>query len=164
MDNQNTNQPCCPKFDPTPWDGITHNWQDKLFIKKTIPVFFHIPLPSLINKAMCGAWDAAKAAGAAPELKDYLCIITDPTPFKSEFYTAVTKEVPGEENVKLTGTFMSKVFDGPYSAVPKWIKEFDQILAQQNKKAIRYYFYYTTCPKCAKIYGHNYAVAFAQIQ
>ena len=25
------------------------------------------------------------------------------------------------------------------------------------------YFYYTTCPKCAKHYGHNYVVGFAEI-
>lgn len=24
-------------------------------------------------------------------------------------------------------------------------------------------FYYTTCPKCAKLHGHNYVVAFAQV-
>jgi hypothetical protein len=31
----------------------------------------------------------------------------------------VTKEIPGAENVQLSGTFLSKVFDGPYNAVPK---------------------------------------------
>jgi 6-pyruvoyl-tetrahydropterin synthase len=47
--------------------------------------------------------------------------------------------------------------------VPKWVKEMDKYLAEQGKKASRYYFYYTTCPKCAKIHGHNYVVAFAQV-
>lgn len=27
----------------------------------------------------------------------------------------------------------------------------------------KYYFHYTSCPKCAKIYGHNYVVAFAKV-
>ena len=26
------------------------------------------------------------------------------------------------------------------------------------------YFYYTTCPKCAKKHGHNYVVGFAQVE
>jgi len=26
------------------------------------------------------------------------------------------------------------------------------------------FFYYTTCPKCAKHYGKNYVVAFAEVQ
>lgn len=25
-------------------------------------------------------------------------------------------------------------------------------------------FHYTTCPKCAKLHGHNYVVAFAQVE
>lgn len=74
-----------------------------------------------------------------------------------------TKEVPETENVKLTGTFISKVFDGPYNHIPKYIKEVDSYLTAQGKKAIKYYFYYTTCPKCVKKYGHNYIVAFAEV-
>jgi hypothetical protein len=27
---------------------------------------------------------------------------------------------------------------------------------------VDYFFYYTTCPKCAKKHGHNYTVAFAK--
>ena len=37
------------------------------------------------------------------------------------------------------------------------------IEASQGKKAGKYYFYYTSCPKCAKKYGHNYIVAFAEV-
>jgi hypothetical protein len=47
--------------------------------------------------------------------------------------------------------------------VPKYIKEADTYLASLGKKAKKYYFYYTTCPKCAKKYGHNYIVAFAEV-
>ena len=31
------------------------------------------------------------------------------------------------------------------------------------KKTKKIYFYYTTCPKCAKKYGHNYIVSFAEV-
>jgi hypothetical protein len=88
----------------------------------------------------------------------------DPSPWKSEFYISVTKEVPGAKNVTISGSFISKVFEGPYNAVPKWIKEMDEYLSSINKKGKRYLFYYTTCPKCAKIYGKNYVVAFAEIE
>jgi len=33
----------------------------------------------------------------------------------------------------------------------------------KGKKIKELYFYYTTCPKCAKHYGKNYVVAFAQV-
>ena len=36
-------------------------------------------------------------------------------------------------------------------------------VTQQGKQAKKCYFYYTTCPKCAKVYGHNYVVVFAEV-
>ncbi len=154
---------CCPEFDKTPWDEKNHQWEEKLFIKESVPQLFHIPLPWTINRTMARMWKSAEEAGAAPDMKDFLMLAYDPSPWKCEYYLAVTKEVPGAENHKFSGNLFSKVFDGPYSAVPKWIKEMDDFLAASDKKARKYYFYYTTCPKCAKKYGHNYVVAFAEV-
>lgn len=154
---------CCPVFDPETWDEKTHHWEDKLFIKDTIPQLFHIPLPFMIGRMIHKQWKKAQDAGAAPELKDFLWLAYDPSPWKSEHYIHVTKEVPGAENVRFSGTFISKVFDGPYNSVPKWLKEMDDFLAREGKKSRKYYFYFTTCPKCAKKYGHNYVVAFAEV-
>jgi hypothetical protein len=75
----------------------------------------------------------------------------------------VTKDVPGAKMVRLSGTYLTRVFDGPYRDAPKWLKQTEHYLEGQNKKASNYYFYYTTCPKCAKKYGHNYVVVFAQV-
>ena len=158
------NQPCCPEFDPEPWDRKTLVWQDKPFIRDSIPEFLHIPWPPMVGKVMGRLWKKAEEAGAAPELKDFLCLAYDPSPWKCEFHLAVTKEVPGADNVKLSGTFLTRVFDGPYNAVPKWIKEMDHYVAEQSKRVQKYYFHYTTCPKCAKLRGHNYVVAFAQVE
>jgi hypothetical protein len=94
----------------------------------------------------------------------FLLLAYDPSPWKSEFYLAVTQEVPEAENVRLTGKFISKVFDGPFQEVPKWMKEMDEAMAADGEKVLKYYFYYTTCPRCAKIYGHNYVVAFGQVE
>ena len=159
----NNEQQCCPEFNPTPWDNISHVWNDKLFIKDSISQVFHIPLPGQFSKVLTKMWKKAQDAGASPDVKDFLCLAYDPSPWKSELYMLVTKEVPDTENVKLSGTFLSKVFDGPYSAIPKFIKEMDKHVAAQDKKVKKYYFYFTTCPKCAKKYGHNYIVAFAEV-
>jgi hypothetical protein len=155
-------EPCCPEFDRTPWDDKTHVWQDKPFIKDSIPVFWHIPWPPMIAKLLMRMWSKAERAGAAPDIKEFLALACDPTPWRSEYYVAVTKEVPDATNVRLSGTFFSRVFDGPYNAVPKWIKELSQYVAGQGKTAKQYYFHYTTCPKCAKLRGHNYVVGFVQ--
>ena len=157
-------KPCCPKFDTTPWDEKTFKWQDKLFIVDSIPEFMHMPWPPSINKLMTKMWDQAQKAEAAPNEQDFLCLAYDPSPWKCEYYLAVTKEVPGANNVKLSGEFFTKVFDGQYNEVPKWIKEMDELIANQKRIVEKYYFYYTTCPKCAKLYGHNYVVAFAQLK
>jgi hypothetical protein len=162
MENE-TQQICCPKFDPATWDGKTVVWENKLFVKKTLPQFLHMPLPGTIGTMIKKTWADIETAGAKPTDADFLWLCYDPSPWKGEHYIAVTKEVPGLTSATLSGTFMAKVFDGPFNQVPKWIKEMDAYLADQGKKAQKYYFYYTTCPKCAKIYGHNYVVAFAQI-
>jgi len=47
--------------------------------------------------------------------------------------------------------------------VPKWIREMRADAAAQGNKFTEYFIYYTTCPRCAKKYGHNYAVAFARV-
>lgn len=164
MSHEKTNpETCCPEFNPVLWDGKTHNWKEKPFIMEIIPQLFHMPLPWTMNRTITRMWNMAQEANAAPDLKDFLMIAYDPSPWKSQFYLSVTKEVPGAENVKLTGTFLSKVFDGPYNAVPNWIKEMDQFVTAKGKTTKKYYFYYTTCPKCAKKYGHNYVVAFAEV-
>lgn len=156
------NEHCCPELDTARWNEKTHVWKDKPFIKGSIPALFHMPWPPMVGKLVTRLWKMAQEAKADPKLDDFLLLAYDPTPFKSEFYMTVTKEVPGADNVKLSGAFISKVFDGPYNAAPKWVKEFDQYLKSQGKTCIKYYFYFCYCPKCAKAYGHNYCVAFAQ--
>lgn len=161
--NKTDKKICCPEFDPSSWEGKTVIFEDKLFVKNTTPQFLHMPLPGTIGKMVTKSWAEMEAAGARPANQDFLWLAYDPSPWKCEHYFHVTHEVPGLTNVKLSGTFITKVFDGPFNHVPKWIKEMDAYLASQNKKAAKYYFYYTTCPKCAKKYGHNYVVIFAEI-
>jgi len=163
MDRKNKDQ-CCQKFDPKLWDQKTHHWKNKLFIKDTVPQLFHMPFPPMIGRMIQRQWKKAQDAGAAPKMKDFLWLSYDPSPWKSEHYIAVTKKVPNANNAKITGTFISKVFDGPYNDPPKWVKEMDEYLEKKDKRSKKYYFYFTTCPKCAKKYGHNYVVVFAQVK
>lgn len=154
---------CCPKFDPSRWNNIQHKWENKLFLKDSIPEIFHMPLPGSYGKVITRMWNKAEKAGAAPDRQDFLLLAYDPSPFKSELYMSITKEVPGEENVRISGNFISKVFDGPYSKVPAYIREMNGFLASKKKTAKKFYFYFAYCPKCAKKYGHNYIVALAEL-
>ena len=156
-------QICCPKFEPATLDNKTHQWENKLFIKETMRTFLHMPWPPSIGRLMEKMWKLAKDNNAYPEQKNFLMLAYDPTPWGCEYYMAVMKEIPGAENIKLSGTFLSRVFEGPYSAVPKWIKEMNKNVEAEGKKVKKHYFYYTTCPKCAKKYGKNYIVAFTEV-
>ena len=64
----------------------------------------------------------------------------------------------------LSGTFLTKVFEGPYQDVGTWAEEMREYVKSKGRALKKMYFSYTTCPKCAKAYGKNYVVLFAQIQ
>lgn len=155
---------CCPEFDPKVWDEKTVTWKDKLFVTKPIPQIFHIPLPGVFGKAVTEMYREIEKAGATVEVKDTLMLAQDPSPWKSNLYINVTKGVPGLTNAKLSGTFLAKVFDGPYKDMGKFFKEMDQYVADKKEKILDYFVYYTYCPKCAEKYGHNYIVIFAKVK
>ncbi|MHB8972977.1 MAG: hydrolase [Pirellulaceae bacterium] len=45
----------------------------------------------------------------------------------------------------------------------KWVREMQTYVDSQHRELQTLYFFYTTCPKCAKHYGKNYVVAFAKV-
>ena len=76
---------------------------------------------------------------------------------------SITKDMPGGKTATLSGTYLAKVFEGPYKDMGKWIKEMTAYLTGKGKTAKKLLFYYTTCPKCAKKYGKNYVVLMGQM-
>jgi len=154
---------CCPKFDPEPWQEKELIWKDKLFIRETVPQFMHIPLPGTFGKAVGRMWKKIEDAQAKPDTNDFIMLSSESSPWKGEIFINTTREIPNAENVKFSGTYLTKVFDGPYNSVPKWIKEMTPYIEEKGRSVKRWLFYYTTCPKCAKKYGHNYVVVFAQV-
>ncbi len=152
---------CCPPFDPHPWDEKEHIWKGKLFIKDTNLSFMHFPLNmgAVLNRM----WEKVLKAKAELPNNKYLILSKDVNPWKCEQYLAVTKEVEGAENVRLTGRFFSKVFEGQYKDASKWIAEMKDFVISKGEEFEDFYVFYTTCPKCAKEYGKNYVVVFAKV-
>lgn len=150
---------CCDPFDPSPWQDKRIEWKDKLFVKDHITSFLHIPLNmdakmtrnmSLIEKA--------QAKGT------YQLMLTDEKSlWGADIYIHVSKDVPGATMTTLSGTFLTKVFEGPYQNAGKWAQEMELYVKNVNEKMKKLYFSYTTCPKCAQAYGKNYVILFAQI-
>jgi hypothetical protein len=150
---------CCPRFEPGPWDGVELTWKDRKFVKDRVRSFLHIPLN--FGSVMVRNMQRIEAAGAKT---DEMIVLSDENSlWGADVYISVGKEVPDSSNVTISGTFLSKVFEGPYQNVHKWIEETKRLVASRSKQLKKLYCYYTTCPKCAKKYGKNYVVILAQV-
>jgi hypothetical protein len=150
---------CCPRFDPEPWNGKEITWENKTFVKDRVRSIFHIPVnfPAVMKRNVA----RIEAAGAKPQA---MIVLSDENSlWGADVYIAVTKEVPSAEMASISGTFLSKVFEGPYRNMRQWMEEMARHTDSKGKKAKKQYAYYTTCPKCAKKYGKNYVVLLAQI-
>ncbi|MBN1585379.1 hypothetical protein JW899_03365 [Candidatus Uhrbacteria bacterium] len=151
---------CCPKFDPAGWDGQEIVFDKRLFVKAHTRSFFHFPLNlGAMYRRVCGKIEREKAG-----LKDaFLVLSHDPSPWRGESYFAVGKDLPGEEMVRLSGTFRTKVFEGEFGEAGRFHREMAEYVRSLGLEPKRIYFFYTTCPKCAKHWGKNYMVAFAEV-
>lgn len=153
------NQTCCPEFDPAPWDEKVFEWEQKKFIKDHICTLFYMPVN--FGKVMRRFDKTVKAAGA--EVPGWLCLSDHTSQWNMNMYLAVDKEIPGAENITLSGKFFSKVYEGPYSDAGNWMKNFEALAKNKEFTVQKTYMWYTTCPKCAKKYGKNYVVIIAKI-
>ena len=152
-------QECCPEFNPEPWQDREITWQDKRFVKDRVRSLFHIPLN--FGGVMRRNVALIEAAEAKPE---EMIVLTDAcSPWGSDVYIDVTDEVPGAETTTISGTFLSRVYEGPYRNMRSWMQDMSQHVAGQGKQIERMLTYYTTCPRCAKSYGKNYVVLMAQV-
>lgn len=150
---------CCPVFDPGPWDGQELQWQEKRFARSHVISFLHFPLN--YGAVMKRSIDSIESAGAKAE--NMVMLADEYSPWGSDLYLEVTKDVPCTPMASISGTFLCKVFEGPYSNMRKWTKEMKAFVESKGKSPQKFYFYYTTCPKCAKKYGKNYVVILAQV-
>ena len=150
---------CCPKFDPAPFGMVyLFEWNKKKFIKEKVTTFLYMPMN--FGSVMKKLDEKVRAAQAT--IPDWMCLSDHTSKWNMNVYVAVDKDIPGAENMTLSGKFLSKVYEGPFQDTGSWCKDFEQF-AQGKRVAIsKMYMWYTTCPKCAKKYGKNYVVIVAQ--
>jgi hypothetical protein len=150
---------CCPRFDPNPWDNKVITWEKRLFLQDRVVSFLHIPLN--FGAVMKRSMAAIEAAGATHD--ERIVLSDENSLWGADVYIAVSKDIPGAKMTTLSGTFLAKVFEGPYRNMRNWIDEMKSFVKGKGKTLYRLYFFYTTCPKCAKKYGKNYVVILAQL-
>lgn len=150
---------CCPRFNPEPWDEKEITWQGELFIKDNVRSFFHIPLN--FGQVIVKNMEKIKEADALTPQP--LMLADDKSLWRTDIYIAVSKEVPGAKMGKISGTFLTKVFEGSYKNSGKWVKEMKAFVKAKGRQIEKMYSFYTTCPSCAKVYGKNYVVLLAKV-
>lgn len=157
--NEKNETGCCPRFNPEPWQEKEVTFNDKLFVKDHVTSFLHIPLN--FGRVMIRSMNKIQKVNALAQ--EPIVLSDEKSLWGSDVYIAVTKDVPEAEMAKISGTFLCKVYEGPYQDVRKWIEDMKVYVTSKSKQMKMIYLYYTTCPKCAKVYGKNYVVILAQI-
>lgn len=151
---------CCPRFHPESWDNQSLHFEHKPFVRASTISMFHVPLNmgSVFSRTWKSIGDAHAAGGG------FLVLSHDQSAWHAEHLFAVDQPVPGAEMVYLSGDFVTKVFEGPYSDAPTWCAEMARVAESKGRRLETTYLFYTTCPRCAKHYGKNYAVGVAKLQ
>ncbi len=160
MDMSDTPTGCCPRFDPKGWDGLRVHFEDSLFVRATTRSLMHVPLnmESVFTRVQSNIEDAG-----AQDPDRYLVLSRDLSSTEGEHLFAVTRDVPDEEMVTLSGDFLTRVFEGPYRQAKEWVHEMDIAAEAAGETGKRIFMFYTTCPRCAKAYGKNYVVGFVEV-
>jgi hypothetical protein len=150
---------CCAKFNPAGWDDVRLHFEHKPFLRATTRAAMHIPLDmGRVFTRVLARIDAADV----DDPDNHIVLSRSLSPWSDEHLFAVSAPVPGEETTTLSGDFTTKVFEGPYRDVGKWHAEMQQVSQAAGGTGEEVYFFYTTCPKCAKTYGKNYVVGVAR--
>lgn len=150
---------CCLPFDPETFHEKEMTWKEKPFVKERVHSLFHIPLD--MEHKVTHAMRLIEEADATPA--QGLMLSDELSPWRSDLYIDVTGPVAGTEMVSLSGTFLTRVYEGPFRDAPKWAADMREYCAAKGREARKIYFGYTTCPRCAKAYGRNYVVLFAEV-
>lgn len=151
---------CCARFVPEPWDEQELQWDNKLFVKDRVRCFFYMPVGfgKVVTRNMARIAQADAFTPAPPVgLSDHT------SKWNMDLYIEVAREVPGAEHARLSGTYLSKVFEGPFKNTGQWCHEMADWVRSKGKTLKRLLMYYTTCPKCARHYGKNYVVILAEV-
>ncbi len=150
---------CCPRFDASLMDEHEFTWQDKRFVKGHVISFAHMPLN--FGSVMTKLQNQIAKAGA--NVQDGLILSNEKSSWGTDLHVAVDREIPEMNMEYISGTFLVRVFEGEFREMRTFIAKMRDYLVEKSKVASRWFFFYPYCPKCAKAYGTNYVVIFAQI-
>lgn len=152
---------CCPRFHPVGWDRQSLHFDNKRFVRATTRSKDHVPVD--MAEVFGRVFEEMMEEGVFDEAHPFV-LSRDLSAEQSEHLFAVDGDVPGEEMVTLSGHYRTRVFDAPYEEAPVLLGGFAHELAKDGEEVGDSYIFYTTCPKCAEAYGHNYMVVVDEVR
>jgi len=160
METSKNQEECCPRFEPESWDGEFVEWEDKKFIKDKVCTFFYMPIN--FGHVMRRVGKLLSSAGVT--MPSGMCLSDHTSKWNMDVYVEVDREVAGANNLTISGKFLSKVYEGKFKDTGIWCKDFQEFAKSKGFNILKWYMWYTTCPKCAKKYGKNYVVILAKVE
>lgn len=151
---------CCARFNPAGWDRQHLHFDGKRFVRATTRSLAHVPLN--MGRVFSRVQAHMAEAGAEDPSRRFV-LSRDPSAFSGEHLFAVTRDVAGEEMTTISGDFLTRTFEGPYSRVPDWMEAMQAEARAAGHVPGAVWFFYTTCPKCAKAYGQNLVVGVVEL-
>ncbi len=153
------NEVCCPEFDPAIWDDKIIEWDDKRFVKHPVFTIFNIPVN--FGRVMQKLDKVITKSGG--NFDGSICLSHHTGRWNMDIYLAVDKGIDGADNILLSGKYLFKVYEGPFNKTGEWCEDYKKYAESQGFEIIKWYMWYTTCPKCARKYGKNYVVIACQV-
>jgi hypothetical protein len=161
---------CCPEVGSARLESFDEKeitWKNKPFLKEMTWCFLYMPLN--FGGAMNRAFKKIDLADAKVPDDEFIMLCDMISPWSTRILLSVSKPfVMRAEMVRMSGTFLTKVFEGPFKDFDKWIKEMKAYVKKEKGQdfyvdSCELYAYYMTCPRCAKKYGKNYTVLFMKV-
>lgn len=147
------NEECCKRLSPEEWDKKEIVWRDKPFFRSHYHAFFHVPIN--IGQKIIKGTAKVKEAGL---LAENMVLVKNDGLFGADLLIPIAGKTNQFEIELITGKFLTRLFEGHYGDMRRWLKETKQYCQEKGFSPKEFIFFYATCPKCAKKYGDKVQV------
>jgi hypothetical protein len=128
-----------PQFNKESWDDVEFIWNNKPFIRSSVPEVLHLPIVDSIETVNQTLLHKALRLNAIPDDNEALILRHPISAWKEEVLLSVTHPVADNDYVEISGTFRSKVFEGKKSQLRSFLRQMNEFLTFRNERAVTYY-------------------------
>lgn len=146
----------CPSVDVKKYDNETITWKDRYFYITPQPCFFHEPINFAVR--IENAFTYIQDKGLKFNEKKHMIVQKDGM-FRGKLMLGVSKPGKKVKGVhKLNKKFIAKSHVGSYKELGNTVRNLFKQAYKKGKILKGIYFWYTTCPECAKGDQHKVVV------